>query len=246
MFPTRTTVLCGISLLAALVTSEPLSYTISKTWNGHELPTAWNKIDLTISAYSIVNNSLDSILITIDAPFYNSPVLPQAEDPPQFMDGLWDYEVVEVFFLGPNEKYLEIELSPRGYYLLYFLEGVRNVTDDTLRLDIFNATIQGGTGRWSGAAVIPVDFLPEKIDKFNAYAIHNYTEGDEEFRRYMSLFPDPNGAKPDFHKLDLFQDFPIDKLFQPEPNTGAGIGIHGMNSIVFYITFLTLSTVFLM
>ncbi|KAI2795361.1 hypothetical protein BLOT_016842, partial [Blomia tropicalis] len=34
------------------------------------------------------------------------------------MDKLYDYEVVEVFLLGSNEHYLEVELGPRGQYLL--------------------------------------------------------------------------------------------------------------------------------
>ena len=42
--------------------------------------------------------------------------------------GLWDYEVVEAFFLcSKTEQYLEIELGPHGHHLVLLLNGRKNI-----------------------------------------------------------------------------------------------------------------------
>ena len=42
--------------------------------------------------------------------------------------GLWDYEVVEIFFLASKneEMYLELEFGPHGHHLGLLLHGRRN------------------------------------------------------------------------------------------------------------------------
>ena len=40
-------------------------------------------------------------------------------------------------------------------------------------------------GFWTGKAIIPEAYLPAKVSKFNAYAIH----GSDEDRSYETLFP---------------------------------------------------------
>ena len=118
-------------------------------------------------------------------------------------DQLWNYEVVEVFLLGADNHYLEIELGPKGHYLLLQLHGYRNVTQTGLTLEHFSARIDHK--QWTGNALIPKDYLPHGLAKFNAYAIH----GSGAHRRYLSLFPTPYGKykDPDFHRLDYFRDF---------------------------------------
>lgn len=50
------------------------------------------------------------------------------------LDGLWDYEVVEVFFLGRAERYFELEMSPHGHYLALKLQGARNIVEKEVKL----------------------------------------------------------------------------------------------------------------
>jgi len=50
--------------------------------------------------------------IDVDAPLYNDPKSPTAQPGP--VDGLWDYEVVEVFLLGSEQRYLEVEVRFLG------------------------------------------------------------------------------------------------------------------------------------
>ena len=58
------------------------------------------------------------------------------------------------------------------------------------------------TKRWYGKAIIPLDYFPPQVDRFNAYAIH-----DQHVKPiYKSLYPS-NGAQPDFHDLPSFAAF---------------------------------------
>lgn len=140
----------------------------------------------------------DEILaLSIDAPFANDP-------PPAGPAGptprLWDYEVVELFLLGAEDHYLELEFGPHGHYLALFLEGRRNCTRSDLKID-YNAEIRGV--RWYGDARIPLEHLPAGLERANAYAIR----GVGPQRRYMAAASVP-GAQPDFHRLQYFT--PID------------------------------------
>lgn len=55
---------------------------------------------------------------------------------------------------------------------------------EDLKLE-YQAEISGD--KWQGFAKIPQEYLPSKVTKFNAYAIH----GSDKERKYESLFPVP-------------------------------------------------------
>lgn len=79
---------------------------ITKTWNGHPVSSEHHvSIDLKYD---------QNLTIEVSSPFYNNPHLPDFTNHPRSMDKLYNYEVVEVFLLGENDQYLEIELGPRG------------------------------------------------------------------------------------------------------------------------------------
>ena len=76
------------------------------------------------------------ITLKVDAPFYNDPAPPEPSDKKSDIDsknnkalmGLWDYEVVEAFFLcSKSEQYLEVEFGPHGHHLVLFLNGRKNM-----------------------------------------------------------------------------------------------------------------------
>ena len=80
----------------------------------------------------------------IDAPFYNDPPPPETSDTNSsrssksdkaFM-GLWDYEVVEGFFLcSKSEQYLEVEFGPHGHHLVLFLNGRKNIIKECIPIE---------------------------------------------------------------------------------------------------------------
>ena len=81
-----------------------MKFEIEQEWDGTRLPKA-EHIEIEIHNE---NDSLDLINLHIHAPFHNDPA-PQS---PEDVAHLWDFEVVEVFFLGHQENYLEIEMNP--------------------------------------------------------------------------------------------------------------------------------------
>jgi len=150
----------------------------------------------------------EALRVEVDAPFHDDP-LPEA--PAGSTDGLWGYEVVELFLLGPDERYLEIELGPAGHYLVLQLDGVRKPT--AIGLPLTDYTVSVADGRWSGQAVMPRSYLAEPVQSFNAYRIHGVA-GSGTGRHYLAHAA-PGGSKPDFHRLDAFVAVPTPEASGP-------------------------------
>jgi hypothetical protein len=165
---------------------------IDKTWDGAPIGAdEIARVELIAEPHRVV--------ATVDAPFHGDP--PPA-GPPGPTGGLWEHEVVEIFLLGREDAYLEIELGPHGHHLALELRGARNVVRRGLPLR-YDARIEGR--RWSGIASIPRGWLPDGLDRGNAYAIH----GTGLSRRHLAAFPVP-GDRPDFHRLDAFGTVRLD------------------------------------
>jgi len=180
------------------------NYTINRTWDSR-IPDDNAEIHLKISKNFVDGENLGGLIISVDAPYYNDPQVPK-EIPVGSLNRLWDYEVVEVFLLSESEnKYLEVELSPTGHYLLLELDGQQNILQNELPLANFTPTISDN--RWKGTAFIPAEYTPANLNKFNAYAIHRSNPN----RVYMSLFPTPEEEHehPNFHRLQYFQPFDL-------------------------------------
>lgn len=76
--------------------------------------------------------------------------------------------MVELFVLGPDDRYTEIELGPHGHHLVLQLHGLRNIVARELPLR-FEAQILGD--RWRGRAWLDTSLLPPGPHRLNAYAI---------------------------------------------------------------------------
>lgn len=166
---------------------------ISTQWNGDAISHAPVKLRLARLDTSTVG-------LEVEAPFFGDP---QPAGPVgQPFPSLWDYEVVEAFFLGKEDKYLEVELNPHGQHLVLLLNGRRNLAKDELSLE-YEGKINRETMRWTGFAKIPEAYFPPCVTRFNAYAIH----GTNSNRVYEALYPAENGKhpNPDFHRLEYFK-----------------------------------------
>ena len=136
----------------------------------------------------------EGLSIRIEAPFHDDPPPPT---PPGPTAALWEHEVVELFVAGVDERYLEIEIGPRGHHLVLWLEGVRRPAREQLPLSV---EVSREGSRWVATARTDARVpLPEAPWRVNAYAIH----GVGEARRYLAHAPMP-GDRPDFHRLDRF------------------------------------------
>ncbi|MFZ5481285.1 MAG: hypothetical protein ACOZNI_31285 [Myxococcota bacterium] len=159
-----------------------------------EVAHTWDGVPCEPAARVALARDGDGLRVRVEAPRRGDP--PPAA-PPGPLWGLWEHEVVELFVLGPGERYAELELGPHGHYLLLALEGRRRVVGRELPLDV----------RWTDAGLawiaetrLPAGVLPPEPWRLNAYAIH----GVGERRRYHAWAPVP-GPAPDFHRLDVFR-----------------------------------------
>ena len=170
-----------------------LQIAVNKTWDGQPVA-ADAQVALRVQWCG------DVLEIRVDAPYYADTVPSGAPGP---TDGLWGYEVVELFLVGSpgaHCPYTEIELGPHGHHLVLQLEGVRNPVQTCLPID-YVATTEGA--RWLGIARVPAALLPN-IATYNAYAI----SGERDARRYLAAHAVP-GPAPDFHRLGFFADWPL-------------------------------------
>jgi hypothetical protein len=166
--------------------SPALTLEITRTWDGSSIPDG-ERITVRLVGEP------HAVVIHVDAPLHGDP---PASGPPGPTWGLWDHEVVELFVLGADERYTEIEIAPSGHHLVLQLQGCRNVVARELPLDL---RTESGDGRWTAQARIARALLPPGPHRVNAYGIH----GLGEDRRYLACTPVP-GPAPDFHRLDRF------------------------------------------
>lgn len=139
----------------------------------------------------------EALRVEVEAPFHGDPP-PEGQPGPTW--ALWEHEVVELFILGPDQRYLELELGPHGHHLLLLLHGRRTITERLLPLQLEVAVIGD---RWTARAWLPWALLPPGPHHVNATAIHGQGEG----RRYLSHVA-LGGEQPDFHRLEAFVPVP--------------------------------------
>ncbi|KAM4834168.1 UPF0462 protein C4orf33 homolog isoform 1-T3 [Thomomys bottae] len=154
------------------------------------------------------------VMMQISAPLFNDPPAPLGKPGIPFNE-LWNYEVVEAFFLNDvTEQYLEVELCPHGQHLVLLLSGRRNVWKQELALSF---EVSREETKWKGKAYLPWAYFPPNVTKFNAFAIH----GSEGKRCYEALYPVPRhelqeGQEPDFHRLEYFKPIRFNTLLGDE------------------------------
>jgi len=215
-------ILCGLlifflSNLSFTVESKHLSYHLSKKSSlpimHFTINKQWDSTPITHTTPAQIHLSWkqndDFITADFKAQFFNDPKAPDGPAGKPFPK-LWDYEVVEIFFLNSiTKQYLEVEVSPHGQHILLLLNGTRNMIKDELPMH-YTASIDHTNNIWTGTARIPLSYLPQNVDKMNAYAIY----GSDKNRVYEALYPTEKGKfpQPDFHRLDYFKDFDIDQL----------------------------------
>jgi len=160
-------------------------FEIGGTWDGGPLlPGEHARIDLTLG---------EPVQVELEATAYGDP---PPRSPAGRCDGLWNHEVVELFLLGSDARYLELEFGPHGHWLALRLEGRRRLVVSDLALD-YAAQREGD--RWTACARFPSALLPPEPTAANAYAIH----GPAQARRHLAWRPVP-GNGPDFHRLEHF------------------------------------------
>lgn len=171
---------------------DGLRFEIQCAWDGGPLhQEEWARVALSIDA------ARGTLGLSIESADYGDPAPASA---PGSLPGLWEYEVVELFLLGEDERYLELEFGPHGHFLALSFQGQRRRVgpDGALRY-----RAERFARHWAGKAMIPLALLPAGIRAFNLYAIH----GQGAARRFLAAHPMP-GPAPDFHRLEHFRPLP--------------------------------------
>jgi len=168
-----------------------------------EIRSSWDGGPLLESEAAHVTVAIDGarrcLRLRVEATDYGDPAPRAAAGS---VDGLWEYEVVELFLVGEGERYLEIELGPHGHYLGLLLDGRRRIVRRHLPIGYRTERLDD---RWRGEAELGLEWLPENVRSANAYGIH----GVGPARRHLAAYPVP-GPEPDFHRLECFAPFTID------------------------------------
>jgi hypothetical protein len=163
---------------------------VRSRWDGSALDHAAAEVEL------VVGNEL--VTIAVLAPLRGDPAPEVGAGP---CPRLWEYEVVEIFLLGDDERYLEVELGPHGHYLALSLRGRRQIVAEHT---IEYVTLREGA-RWRGQASFSRELAPAPLRAVNAHAIF----GPKGARVHASCVPGP-GPAPDFHRLECFASFAPD------------------------------------
>ena len=190
-------------------------FKVASLWDGTKLPES-EQVSVAVNV-DVLPSKEACLVIDVEAPFFNDAK--PASDAPLNLDGLWNYEVVEVFIKGRHDKYIEIEMGPHGHYLILACDGYRQCF--SRRISPISYVAKISSDRWTAKMVCPIDLLPPPIEipgaeySFNAYSIHNkpgVTDPQDHNDRVHAAVFVPLKAEgeyeiPDFHKLELFDRF---------------------------------------
>ena len=161
---------------------------VEKLWNGDPCP------EPNVHSVFTVRSTREGLLVRAQGNLASPARVPDAPRGAR-VNGLWNFDVLELFLVGTNKHYLELELGAGGHYLILSFDAVRHCSNehsDTL-LDVHYE--QHSETSWVSEVTIPWDVLPKKIHAMNAYMVV------EPY--YLAMHPVP-GNKPDFHQPDAF------------------------------------------
>ena len=120
---------------------------------------------------------------------------PAPDAPPRSrVANLWEYDVVELFWVGPEGRYLEIELGAHGHFLVLSFSGPREREDDHEDFAPFVEHRRDDAG-WVTGLRVPWALLPHPLEALGAFALARGA--------YVSAYPLP-GRTPDFHQPHAF------------------------------------------
>lgn len=160
-------------------------FRVASTWDGNALGEG-EVSELRLTA------SNRGWTVDIDAPLHGDP---SPATPAGSLDGLWEYEVVELFVAGNDGRYIELEFGPHGHYLALRFDAVRHRAGPPFLLDF---SVSRAGERWQGEAFLTADVIPAAPHRANAFAIHGVAR-----RNYLAATPLP-GPTPDFHQPERF------------------------------------------
>ncbi len=176
-----------VYLAVMQIPSAPDSLVIDVTslWNGSPCS------DASLHAEVRIQQSPLGLNIVASAPQRSDAHIPDAA--PGRLDGLWNFDVVEVFLAGET-NYLEIELGAGGHWLVLEFDGIRQRSNEYVDFEPVT-THAVRDQRWESGITVPWNMIPSGLARMNAFAIAG--------GQFLALHAVP-GTEPDFHQPQSF------------------------------------------
>ncbi len=184
-------------------TLKSLKIKIDQTWAGLALSESEQiKIEIDFQ-------SEQRLSIQLQAPYHRNP---PPNCPKGATWGLWQFEVVEVFLVWDQDRYLEIEMGPHGHHLILGLDGIRQIRQAFVPV-VYQSQIEGD--HWQALLLLDLghqalkdsfvgQFKWQSMKSVNAFAIHQPLEKPLD-RRYCVAFDVAKiNEHPNFHCIDRF------------------------------------------
>lgn len=161
-------------------------------WYGN--PSPWNPE----MALAIEGERLSFHFRADKAPFYD-----RSFGPLDFVEGLWEQDVAEIFLAGPNGRYQEINLSPTGAWWSAVFSEYR-VRESEVEFPV-EIEAERREDRWE----VQFSTALKNLEVWNAVPRSQYRASATA----ILYAPDPvffawnhnTGGEPDFHRADLFR-----------------------------------------
>ena len=161
---------------------------VSRFWDDSACPDDRLWADVSIS------QGKEGILVHVQAPMLHEQKIPDSPIGSR-VEGLWEYDVVELFLVGPGHQYLEIELGAGGHFLVLGFDSIRHRCDSYEGFIPILRYEKTGEKMWRSALTIPWNMVPENLRALNAFAIMA-----GQFLAYAPVY----GEQPDFHQPDRY------------------------------------------
>lgn len=167
---------------------EELHLHIEKNWDGS--PCA----DDRLWADVFLAQTKEGLFIRAQAPMLHEQKVPETPMGSR-VEGLWEFDVVELFLVGPGHQYLEIELGAGGHFLVLGFDSIRHRSDSFESFTPILRYEKTGEKIWMSSLTIPWKMVPENLRALNTFAIMA-----GQFLAYSSV----SGEQPNFHQPDRY------------------------------------------
>lgn len=124
--------------------------------------------------------------------------------PGDFVEGLWEQDVAELFLMGPDGRYQELNLSPGGAWWCATFSGYRQ-REEVLQCPSARTRAGVEAGRWWAELRLSIGDIPVmKEGGWQAARLHVASILDPNDPEYLCS-GHHSGGEPDFHREQNFQ-----------------------------------------
>lgn len=120
----------------------------------------------------------------------------------EFVEGLWEFDVVELFVMNSAGRYQEFNVSVDGAWWAMSFSEYRQRDANSIKPRGVKVHIGRGDRNWQGAISIPLTSLEVELSKESKIHLSGIVHGVTE-AQYLSS-AGPRDHKPDFHHAGCF------------------------------------------